>query len=317
MLDAVNPSAARFLADLGRIYERAERAQRQISSGLRVSAASDDPDHVQELLLTRAYLERVVQIRMNLDRARAEADTAEGALADAMKTMDRVAEIGVEGANSLMSPETRRILATSVQGILEHLVALTRTNVEGRYLFSGDTDQVAPYSLDLAQPNGVSAYAGSEATREMMHPAGTRFALSRTAQDIFDNADPGKNVFAAVNALRLALETGPTALPGDPDYRTQLDAQAQAVADALVRVRSARHHLSTELAYAGVVQNRVDEAIQFAAKLELRERTALSNLQDADIAAAALELTQSRTHQDAALAAHALLPRSSLFDFLA
>ena len=316
MIEAIDPSAARFLADLERIRLRAEQAQQQISSGLKVTVPSDDPDHVQDLLVTHAHLDQVVQIRCNLDRAHAEADTAEQALAEAIKVMDRAAEIGVQGANSITSPETRQTLAAAVQGLLEQLVSLANTQAERRYLFSGDSDQVAPYAVDLAQPNGVSAYAGSAATRQMMHPSGTRFALSHTAQAIFDNSDSTKNIFAAVNALRLALESGPTVPVGDPDYNNQLQAQAQAVEAALTKVRSARDHLSRELAYAGTVQNRVAEAIDFAAKLELRERTALSNLRDADIAAAALELSQARTHQDAALSAHAMVPKRSLFDFL-
>lgn len=317
MIDAIEPSAASFLANLERIHQRAARAEQQISSGSKVTQPSDEPDRVQDLLVTRAHLEQVTQIRTNLGRAKAEADTAEQVLSEAMQVLDRAAEIGVEGANSLKTPETRSTLAVEVQGILEHLVAIAGTTVEGRYLFSGDNDQVAPYTLDLAQPNGVSAYAGSDATREMMHPAGTRFALSRTAQEIFDSSEAGKNVFAAVNALRLALATGPTVPPGDPDYQAQCAAQTAAIGDALLAVRSARDHLSAELAHAGVVQNRVDNAIEFAGKLELRERTALSNLQDADIAAAALELSQAQTHQQAALQARAMLPKTSLFDYLA
>jgi flagellar hook-associated protein 3 FlgL len=317
MIEAIQPSAARFLADLTRIHERAARAERQISSGLKLTSPSDDPGHVQDLLVTRTHLEQVVQTRMNLDRATAEADTAEQALAGAMKSLDSVAQTGVEGANSLKSTQSRLTLATVVQAILEQLVATSRTSAEGRFLFSGDSDQVAPYALDLNQPNGVTAYAGSDATRLMMHPAGTRFAMSHTAQEIFDNPAAGKNIFAAVNALRLALQNGPAVPPEDPAYEAQHTAQTQAISDALQQVRSARDHLSTELAYAGVVQNRVAEAVQFATKLELRQRTALSNLQDADLAAAALELSQASTHQEAALQARAILPKSSLFDYLA
>lgn len=317
MLDAINASAARFLASLERIHQRAEQAQRQISSGRKVAVPSDDPDHLQDILVSRARLEQVLQVRLNLNRAKAEADSAEQALAAAMSALDHAAQVGVQGANSLTSPDSRRTLATTVQGVLEQLVAIAATNVEGRYLFSGDSDQVAPYALDLAQPNGVSAYAGSDATREMLHPGGTRFALSHTAQEIFDSPAPGENIFAAVNALRLALENGPTVPVDDPGYQAQLEAQRQAVDDALQQVRQSRTHLGRELAHAGIVQNRVSEAIDFAAKLELRERTALGNLQDADIAAAALELNQAGTHQDAALAARAMLPKSSLFDYLA
>jgi flagellar hook-associated protein 3 FlgL len=317
MLDSIPPSAARFLADLERIQARAERAERQISSGYKINKPSDDADSVQELLVARSNLEQTSQIRVNLGRAKAEVDTAEQAIQQAIQILDRAAQLGVEGASSITTPETRRTLSIEVQAVLEHLVSISQTSVEGRYLFSGDSDRTAPYALDLAGANGVSDYAGSAATREMLHPAGTRFALSKTAQEIFDSATSGENVFAAVNSLRLALANGPTVPLGDPAYQTQHDAQTAAIAAALQAVRSARDHVSGELAFYGVAQSRVDEAIKFANQLELREKTAVSNLEDADVAAAALELSQARLHQEAALAARAQLPRSSLFDYLA
>lgn len=317
MLDSIPPSVARFLADLERIQARAERAERQISSGRKINSPSDDPDRVQELLVARAHLEQTTQISANLGRAKAEVDTAEQVLEKAVESLDRAAELGVEGANTTKTPESRKTLAVEAQAVLENLVAVSQTNVEGRYLFSGDSDRTAPYTLDLARANGVSAYAGSAATREVLHPAGTRFTLSKTAQEIFDDPSPQKNVFAAVNSLRLALANGPTVPLGDPAYQAQYDAQTAAIAGALGAVRSSRDHLSGELAFYGVTQNRVNDAIEFAKKLELRQQTAVSNLGDADVTVAALELSQASTHVQAALAARAKLPTSSLFDYLA
>lgn len=317
MLNSISPSAARFLADLERIQARADRAQRQISSGHKISSVSDDADCVQELLVARARLEQATQIKENLGRTKGEVDAGEQALAQAIEVLDRAATVGAQGANSITTPESRKILAVEVQGVLEHLVSISQTRVEGRYLFSGDSDQTAPYTLDLTRANGVSQYAGSAATREMLHPAGTHFTLGKTAQEIFDSSTPGKNVFAAVNDLRLALANGPTVPPGDPAYQNQQEAQRAAIVAALQGMYSARDHLNGELAYCGVLQNRVDEALDFANKLLLREKTAVSNLKDADIAAAALELSQATLHQQAALAARAQLPRTSLFDYLA
>jgi flagellar hook-associated protein 3 FlgL len=317
MLDSIPPSVARFLADLGQIQARAERAERQISSGRKINSASDDPDRVQELLVARAHLEQTTQISANLGRAKAEVDTAEQVLEKAVEGLDRAAELGVEGANTTETPESRKTLAVEAQAVLENLVAVSQTNVEGRYLFSGDSDRTAPYTLDLTRANGVSPYAGSAATREVLHPAGTRFTLSKTAQEIFDDPSPQKNVFAAVNSLRLALVNGPTVPPGDPAYQAQYDAQTAAIDGALGAVRSSRDHLSGELAFYGTTQNRVNDALDFAKKLELRQQTAVSNLGDADVTAAALELSLASTHQQAALAARARLPTSSLFDYLA
>ncbi len=313
---AIDPSAERFLADLNRINARAARAQRQISSGLRVAAASDDPERVGDLLTARMRLDQTVQIRANLGRAKAEVDTAEQSIQSAVKMLERAAQLGVQGASNLQTPATRRTIGTEVEALLEELVLIAATRVEGRYVFSGDADQAPPYTLDLNQPNGVSAYAGSSATREVMHPAGARFGIARTAQEIFDSPDPGASVFAAVNALRVALLNGPTVPEDDPAYQGQLEAQTAAIDAALLSVRSAQAHLNVELSFYGGVQTKVKGALDFAYKLEVRQQNILSAVRDADVTAAAIELNQARIHQEAALSARAHLPQGSLFDYL-
>ena len=50
MINSINPSADNFLVDINRLEARAERAQRQLSSGLRVSQPSDDPVQVSNIL---------------------------------------------------------------------------------------------------------------------------------------------------------------------------------------------------------------------------------------------------------------------------
>ncbi len=314
MIRALDSSAQRFLADLERIQQRVDRAQRQISSGLRIATASDGPDQVGDLLAAKARLDQAVQVRLNLGRVRAEVDTGEQALQSAVKVLERALTLGVQGANATQTPASRQTLGAEVQALLEQMVALAATRVEGRYIFSGDADQTAPYTLDLAAPNGVSAYAGAQATREILHPAGTRFRIARSAQEIFD--DPSAGVFAALNALRVALENGPSVPPGDPDYQNQFDAQTAAIEQALTQLRQAHEHLNVELGFYGTLQNKVEEAVNFAHKLEVREQNLLSAIRDADVTEAALALSQATTHQQAALAARAQMRRGSLFDYL-
>lgn len=314
MLPPIDSSAQRFLADMERIQQRVDEAQRRISSGLKIAKASDAPDRVGDLLATKARLDQTVQIRLNLGRVKAEVDTAERALQSAVKVLERALVLGVQGANATQTPATRRTLGAEVQALLEQLVAIAATQSEGRFLFSGDADAVAPYTLDLNQPNGVSAYGGAQATREILHPAGTRFLAAHTAQQIFD--DPQAGVFAAVNALRLALQNGPAVPPEDPDYQNQFAAQTAAINQAILAIRRAQDHLNAELGFYGAVQNKVEAAIDFAHRLEVSEQNLLSVIRDADIVSAALELSQATTQQQAAYSARAQLRRGSLFDFL-
>jgi flagellar hook-associated protein 3 FlgL len=300
MISGIDPSGARFLTDLAHVQRRSEKAQQQLSSGLRVQNALDDADAISSLLQARENLKRITQIDQNLGRIKTEVDTAEEALQGAVKLLERVRVLGAKGISETQTAETRHSVAGEVEAILRQLVSVSNTPVEGRYIFSGDSDQTLPYQLDLTQPAGVSAYGGSVATREAMHPTGISFPISHTAQEIFDSTDPAKNVFGATNALRLALEADDT----------------DAIGVALANVESSLNHLNGQLAFYGTTQNQVQEASDIGAKMELRLRAQISDVQDADVAEAIVEFQQSQFHLETAMQVHGQVPRKSLFDFL-
>jgi flagellar hook-associated protein 3 FlgL len=305
MIRNLDPSAERFLVDLRHIQSVTERAHRQISSGLRVAAPSDAPDQIGDILQIHAGILRAGQIRVNLGRLQTETGAAEDALDLAAKIMDRARVLGSQGAGSTETGETRRILAGEVQALLEQLVSASRTMVENRYVFSGDRDHEPAYEFNLANPGGVERRFTTQATRRVEHPNGASFEVARTAQEIFDLRLPDdtsapENVFAALNSLRVALES---------DDQTAIDA-------ALPALRLASDYLNRMLSFYGSVQRKVDEAVDAASKLEMRLKVELGGKRDADLTAAILELQQGAAQEEAALGARAQMPRTSLFDYL-
>lgn len=312
MIRGMNASAERFLAAIDRIDTRLERAEREVMTGKRINTAADAPDEVSRLLVLHASLDRCVQTGYNLARVKTEVDTAESALRSAVKALDEINKLGAQGATETQSVSDRQAVAEGVRAYFEQLVNLAGTAVGGRYLFSGDNDAVVPYVVDFTAANGVSAYQGSDATREIEHPAGTRFSVDKTADGIFDAA--GASVFAAVNALRLALENGPA--EGDPDYEAAFAAQTGAILAALDDLRVARDHVAGDLATMGTTQVRVNDAVTAASQLEMRLRTEVGSVEDADVTQSVLDLNLAVIHRNAALSARAKLPQGSLFDFL-
>lgn len=300
MLSSLSPANREFLNQLNRISARMERAQRQISTGRKLTLASDNPDQIATLLTARAHLSAAAQIEANLGRLKAEVDTGEQALEAAVQLFERVRVLGAQGATFSQTPETRASIAQEVSAVLKQLVGAASTQVEGRYIFAGDTDQVAPYTIDLSQPAPISAYLGAAATRQAQHPNGTTFDLSLTAQEIFDSTDPATNVFGTVLALRDALLAGDDA----------------AIAAAVEALKPAGDHLNTELAFYGTAQNNISEAVLFGQQLQLQLQTQIAGLEDADLTEAILELTSGQNAQQAALQARAQVPRGSLFDFI-
>jgi flagellar hook-associated protein 3 FlgL len=309
MLSGINAASEKFLQDLGRLQKRSERAQQQLTSGLKVQSAADAPDDISRLLGARAGLDMVQQVSLNLGRIKTEVDTAEGAMQNAVSLMERARALGSQGASNTLSKSSREQLANELGGILERLVAVSSTAVEGRYIFSGDNDQAAPYTIDLAVPKGVSTYQGASSTRLVADASGLEFSVAQTADEIFDSADDEKNVFLAVNGMRralLAVDSPPD--PPDPTIPT--------MAQALHNLGEAGLYLNTRLTRYGLAQNRVTESINTAAKLQLSLKAQIANIEEADLAAAALELSQTRTHLEAAFTARAQNPRRSLFDYM-
>jgi flagellar hook-associated protein 3 FlgL len=300
MIPPVNATTELYLADLGRITDRMQRAQRQLSTGKRVSTVSDDPTVITSLLQTRASLQSTQQIDMNLGRVKTEVNAAEQGLESAVTIMQRVQVLGSQGVTGTQTADSRQALAIEVGSLLQQLGGISSTNVEGRYLFSGDSDQVAPYNIDITRLDAIGNYAGAPATREIQQPNGSRFSVARTAQEIFDAADPTQNVFHSVDDLRVALQNNDLA----------------GINTALAKVMSASSYLNRQLAFYGTAQNNVAAATDYGSKLEIQLKAEASTFEDADMTSAIVEFQQAQTQQQAALMIQSKMPRTSLFDFL-
>jgi flagellar hook-associated protein 3 FlgL len=236
---------------------------------------------------------------------KSETDTAEKALETATQLLDRATSLASEGANTTETAASRQSIAQEVTGILQELVGLSQTAVQGRFVFSGDQSQQPSYSLDLNAPTGVDRLLTPMATRQIQDASGVTFTVARTAQDIFDHRNPddsvaNDNVFAAVNNLRVSLQNNDQA----------------GIANALTSLRTADDYMNTQLSFYGSVQNRIQDATDFSTKYQVQLQTDLSQIQDADVTQAALQLSQSSTQLNTALSAEAKMPRTSLFDFL-
>lgn len=300
MIPSLNANDQQFLNNLNRVTDRMNRAQSRITTGVKLARVSDDPDQVSTLLSARASLSAAEQVQSNLGRITAEVDAAEQALQNAVQLFERARALGAQGATGTQTASTRTAIAGEIGAILEQLVAVTGTQVEGRYIFSGDADRLPPYTIDLALEIPVSVYGGAASTRLIQHPNGTTFLLGHNAREIFDSADPAKNVFASLSALRDAmLANDETAI------RSRLDALSQS-----------SDHLNGELAFYGTTQNKVRDAVGYGQALQLQLKTQIGALEDADLTEAILELKQGLIQQDAALSSRSQLPRQTLFDFL-
>jgi flagellar hook-associated protein 3 FlgL len=305
MISNLSPSNEAFLANVARVERSIDQANLQTSSGKRVNVASDAPGELDTILQLRSDEVRNTQIQANLGVAKTDADAADSALSAAIKLTDRATTLAAQGANFTTDATGRQSLAGEVQSLLEQMVSISNTTVQGRYIFGGDQGGTPTYGLDLTAANGVTRLTSAAATRQVETAAGGTFTVSQSANNIFDarNADDtlaSNNVFAALNNLRLGLLANNT---------TQI-----AAASASVQLASTQ--LNTAQAFYGTVQNRITDATNYSSNYDVQLKTELSQKEDADITTAALAITQGNIQLQAAFAMQAKMPRTTLFDFM-
>src|SRR4051812_852769 len=124
MINTLSSSTDRFLADISNLSSRLIKAQRQVSSGLRMQTVSDDPDQVSALLQLKAHMAHNVQLKYNLGRAQTEVNAAEGAISTATSLMDRARQIAAQGATNFTSDGTRQQLASQIGDIITEMYSL-------------------------------------------------------------------------------------------------------------------------------------------------------------------------------------------------
>jgi flagellar hook-associated protein 3 FlgL len=305
MLQSFDPVREQFLADLASLNERIAKTQAQLTSGIRVNRPSDDPSAVGDILQLESDIGRVTQVTANLNAVKAEVDSASGVVQDSVSLLDQARSLAAQGASQTLPASERPALAAQAEQILSALVDASRATYAGRYLFSGDSSLQPAYDVNLANANGVDRLVTAPASRLIQDSNGVVFAVSKTAQDLFDHRNPddslaADNVFAAVNSLRVALANGDQA----------------GTAAAAAAIQKAQDYLSLQGTFYGAVENRVTTAIDLAQKFQLQWKSSLSSVRDTDVAAATTDLSEENLSQQAAMQAQASLPRNSLFDFL-
>ncbi|HUE23633.1 MAG TPA: hypothetical protein VMQ86_18230 [Bryobacteraceae bacterium] len=308
MTPSVNPNTAIFLSNLQQIENRMSTAEQQLSSGLRVSVASDDPDQISSILQLRAQIAGVQQTQENLSNVTPQVDAGENAIQQAIQALETATTAGTAAASSTTTADQMQNEIPAVQGVLQQLVSLSQTNVNGVYIFSGAQSGQPQYTLAAGGNSAQQAFQAG-APGQIADPNGVMMSIGLTAQQIFDDQAGGgsgtgnpapDNVFAAVTGLLTALQSG----------------SSSGVQTALANIQAASTHLNDENSVYGAAQNNLTAAGNTASQTLIQLQTQLSNEQDANEAQASENLTQATTDEQAAMSAQAMLKPQSLFTYM-
>jgi flagellar hook-associated protein 3 FlgL len=271
-----------------------DKAQTQVSSGKRLTAASDDPVAAGQIMTSDGALRAIAQYRSNVTRAADRVSTEDSVLQQLSDLLTRAREVSVQQASSTASPETRAAAQAEVKGLLASAVQLGNTKFGDEFLFGGDAASTAPFAV-----------TGSGTSYTSNAPAGQRTIRVADGQTMAITHD-GTQVFVATGALdglkNLASALGSNDVAGINSAATQVTSSFDSVQSVVGDV--------------GSRANQLDMTKSHLDTYELTVKTAKSNLEDVDAATAITELTSRQTAYQAALLAISKSTGLTLTDYL-
>ena len=305
MLSNVSGAGQVFLSNLSQVQNSLNQAQLQVSSGLAVNEPSDAPDEVSAILQLHAAIAAGQQTTTNLTSVQSEVTTGDQSLESVSTLLDQVQTLASEGLGLNETAATRSTFASQVQGLTQQIVGLSQTTFEGRYIFSGTSDQNPSYQYDPGTQTVTQLLPPSTSTREVADSSGATFPVGLSANQIFDVTDAtgqptSGNVFAALTAVNSAL----------------LANDSSALQTAAASVTAASAYVSQQQTFYGQTEDRITQALSEATQASTSSQQDLSNKEDADVTSSILELTQDTTDLQAAMASWSKLPHTSLWDDL-
>ena len=266
--------------------------QEQVSTGRRLNRPSDSPTDTASAMRLRGSLKATEQYERNASDGLGRLALVDQTLFTVTDLVGRAREIALEGANTGASSQTARdALAAEVDQIRDELLNQANAQYLTRPVFGGVTAGARAYD-----DSGTFVGVAGAIPRRVGDDVSVRVDVD--GRTVF--GDGATSVFAELEDLSTALRAGDAT--GIQAGVTALATRGTTVATAHATVGAAYQRIET--ARAGLVDR------------QLHLTTALSDLEDVDLARATIDLKMQEVAYQAALASTARVMQPSLLDFL-
>jgi len=278
---------------------RVDAAQGTVSSGKRINSPSDDPLGAEAVIKFRTSLASVEQFQQNGATVRDGLQSSDSSMESYQLLLDRANVLMSQGASEFSSVTARASVAQELEGIRTQMMTIANTKVNDRFLFGGTRQNAPPFDA-----TGTPAVTPAASQMVQIEQDSAPIAAGVLAEGIFSNS--GGTVFANLATAAAAMRG-----TGDPV------ADKAAVFASMDTMVIFSNQSEAGRAQLGASFNSVDGAATRLESQSLSFQGAANRFELADLAEAAIELTQSSNALQATLQATAYAGKGSLMDLLA
>jgi flagellar hook-associated protein 3 FlgL len=267
----------------------------QVSSGKRIQSPADDAIGYARAKDLHTVLTATAQYSANIDRADERLSVSETSLASMEDVLAQAKEMALDQANPTYDATQRAQMAQGVQQLIDEMVALGNTQVEGRYVFGGNQTGTPPY-------DAAGTYAGDSGVRNVEIGDGVQVAENVTGDQFLGGAGGGVDVFQVLTNLRDALLANDVA----------------GVSAAIDPIDQASEQVTQARMTVGFRLNKLEAHRSVLDEVKFQTQQLLSNVEDTDLTQAVSDLVQRQNTLDVARATLAqILGSSSIMQYLA
>jgi flagellin-like hook-associated protein FlgL len=134
-----------LVGDLNRSLGRMLQLQRQAGSMRRINSFADDPRGVGNIQRYTGLIASNDQYLRNLSRSQVLVESSDTALQDISSLLGDVRELVLRESNASATPASRQSAAFEIDSMVNHLLDVLNTSVEGNYIFSGYRTTTPPF----------------------------------------------------------------------------------------------------------------------------------------------------------------------------
>jgi len=238
-------------------------------------------------LTIQSDLAGIEQMGRNIDFGNSWLNASESALTSVETILSDTKALCVQMANGTIGADQRSAAAETVQNNLQEIVSLANTNVAGNYIFSGTKTDTVPFDQ-----NGT--YNGDN----------NAFAIKISKNSTIEIGSDGDAVFGTLFNTLIDLK--------DDLQNNNVDG----IQDAMDNLDGNFDGIRTKISDIGSKMNRMEIKNKIYQDLNLTNTKRLSNIEDADIAEAVMNVKAAELTYQAALASSSKVMTLSLVNYL-
>ncbi len=278
--------------------------QEKISSGKNFNRVSDDPVSANLLMGINDRYSGNEQFKSNISKANIWLNMTSTALDGMSKTMADIKTLVATVTNGSNNQNTLNDTAASLTLMRQQLADMGNTQLDDQYLFAGTATNTKPFDSDVVIPPAVASpdlYNGNDNVNIVQIDVSATENLNITGSSVLgDNSGGNVNILWELDKLIAAIKVND--IPG-------IQAGANQVELAADQIQRAQVTAATRISRLEFMDKMLDNT-----KNTLQ--TVYSNVQNADYAKLAVELTQQKTAFEATLSSTAKITQMSLLDYL-